>query len=787
MQYADNGIPVVLFDVRPGNHKQCGNLVGDASDDNDKWHEHVSTDKAVIRGWLDQFGVRATGLATSPGAADCVVLDVDKPDEVPVDWWQWLNLAVFQSTRTDDDRRGHYWFDLPPGKRFENLSFPWGEVRCDGGGLILWPTRHAKTAAGGRYKWIRQGDTQSLPDAVATMLRTKGQRQGGVVRVTDAAVAKFAADHTTAARPRALTPIVTRVSQADTKTRDVTRDALCQAARGARVDKFGWMDARDAIEAAARESYRRRAKPFDADDFARLERYAIEQAMNVPLGELQARENRPHGTNTGKPDTARAFDAVNALVSRDESAAASQPDQSADPSGKGVESDEATTDDAAESFWSSSPQMSDLRQFARARRVGPYAMLGHVLARVVAAIPSTVVLPPLVGSHASLNLFVALVGPSGSSKGGAAGAAADWLATQPETYTATLGSGEGMAKCYAYKQRMNGNTGPWTQTGLRASVVFDAPEVDNLTALSSRNSSTLLPQLRSAYSGEELGFSYADPTKAVRLCAHRYRLCLTVGVQPGRGRALLEDADGGTPQRFVWLPTGDPDAPETPPARPAGLALTRWPDPVIGGRRVSVVAEGLLDTPATPAMLSVLDVPDVAREAIDRHRVASLRGEEVDPLDGHRLLCRLKIAAALMALHGRASAITGLDWEHAGAVMALSDRTRQSVVNKLSDETRQSNRSRAQLEGERADIAEQVRESRAVKRIANRILKYLQSAEGGESSRAHVRKGAVASRDRDYFDDAEALLIQANRVEKIASDNDGPDGHVLRLSAKAGK
>jgi hypothetical protein len=33
-------------------------------------------------------------------------------------------------------------------------------------------------------------------------------------------------------------------------------------------------------------------------------------------------------------------------------------------------------------------------------------MLGYVLARVGAAIPPTVVLPPLIGSHASLNLFV---------------------------------------------------------------------------------------------------------------------------------------------------------------------------------------------------------------------------------------------------------------------------------------------------------------------------------------------------------------------------------------------
>jgi hypothetical protein len=791
MQYAANEIPVVVFDAGVGNHKQCGNLVGNASVEGDKWHEHVSTDATVIAGWFDAFGARVTGIATSPGAADCVVLDVDRPEEVPEHWWPWLDTAPFQSTRIGDDQRGHYWFDQPPGERIGCPVMEWGEVRGDGGGLILSPTRHAK--ADGRYQWRRQGDTHTLPDAITAELRARAQRQGGVVKVTDAAVTDFAAKHVTTTRPGALAPIVARVRQADAGTRDAARGALCQAARGARVGKFGWTEARDAIEAAARESYERRGGQFDPSDLARLERYAIEQAMNVPLGELEARENRPLGTDTRNPTTALDIESVLAAsgiisgeTDEDSPADAGQSGQSPETEANGLGSGDSAASPSAESFWSSSRLLTDLRTFARARRVGPYAMLGHVLARVVAAIPPTVVLPPLIGSHASLNLFVALVGPSGSGKGGAAGAAAGWLATQPETYTATLGSGEGMAKCYAHKQRTGGN-GPWVQTGLRASVLFDAPEVDNLAALSSRSSSTLLPQLRSAYSGEELGFSYADPTKAVRLCAHRYRLCLTVGVQPGRGRALLDDADGGTPQRFVWLPTGDPDAPDVPPGLSPRLTLTRWPDPVIGGRRVTVDHDSLLNTPATPPMLSVLDVPDAARAAIDHHRVASLRGEPIDPLDGHRLLCRLKIAAALMALHGRTGAVTESDWERAGIVTGVSDATRQSIADTLSAEVSESNRNRGRMEGERADIAEQVKENRALKRIASRILKYLQATESSEAPRAQVRRGAVASRDRDYFDDAEALLIGTNRVEKISSDNDGPDGHVLRLSAKAGK
>ena len=85
-------------------------------------------------------------------------------------WWEWLDVASFQSTDTFDPKRGHYWFKLPPGKRFGNLVFPWGEIRCDGGGLILWPTWHAKTSEHRRYLWIRQDDDLELPGVITDIL-----------------------------------------------------------------------------------------------------------------------------------------------------------------------------------------------------------------------------------------------------------------------------------------------------------------------------------------------------------------------------------------------------------------------------------------------------------------------------------------------------------------------------------------------------------------------------------------------------------------------------------------
>src|SRR5258707_333753 len=85
------------------------------------------------------------------------------------------------------------------------------------------------------------------------------------------------------------------------------------------------------------------------------------------------------------------------------------------------------------------------------------------------------------------------------------------------------------------------------------SALLQIREIDTWAALKDRTGSTLIPELRKLYSGEELGFGYADPDKRVLIPDHSYRACIIAGVQPGRGQALLADADGGTPQRFCWL------------------------------------------------------------------------------------------------------------------------------------------------------------------------------------------------------------------------------------------
>lgn len=399
------------------------------------------------------------------------------------------------------------------------------------------------------------------------------------------------------------------------------------------------------------------------------------------------------------------------------------------------------TDESTEGFWSARPVLAHVHDFARARMVSPWAMLGVVLARVITAVPPFVVLPPIVGSEASLNLFVALTGPSGAGKGAAESAGADAIDLRHRNITvATVGSGEGIAHLYAHREK-----GEVVRD--RDAVLFTVPEVDNLTSLGIRKGATLLPQLRMAWTGEQLGFSYAAADKALPIARHTYRMGLILGVQPGRAASLLDDSDGGTPQRFVWLPTTDPDAPDVPPACPEPLSWSpQW-------RWATTDSRGLV----------VLSVPTVARDTIIAARRDRLRGDG-DALDGHALLARLKVATALALLDER-QAVDLEDWEIASTVMRVSDATRSAVVRHLAARALDANRARGEAEADRAVVVTEKVHTEQVRRVAGVILRALRRREGDGWATRRDLATAVAGRDRGVVDEAIAVQVDAGQIE----------------------
>ncbi|MFI6759438.1 hypothetical protein ACIBF5_09895 [Micromonospora sp. NPDC050417] len=412
-------------------------------------------------------------------------------------------------------------------------------------------------------------------------------------------------------------------------------------------------------------------------------------------------------------------------------------------------------------FWAARPQLQHIHDFARARRAAPWAALGVTLTRLVTSVPPFVVLPPIVGGHASLNTFVALVGGSGAGKGAAESAAADAI-DFGELDVSSLGSGEGIAHLFMSRNRK----GDLTQH--TESALLSVPEIDSLTALGSRTGATLMPELRKAWSGERLGFGYADPAKRLPVPSHKYRLCLVAGVQPGRAGGLLGESDGGTPQRFIWLPATDPIAPDEAPVAPAPWKwkLPTWPLGESGTGRV------------------VLPVCEEAQRVIIGVRLAQLRGQ-VTALDGHALLARLKVAAALALLDNRAE-VSAADWELSEVVATVSQRTRNEVVAELERVESVRNRRRGEAEADRAVIVDERTEEETVKRVARTLVRKLTGA-GDWIAHSKLRRD-LANRSRSYFDAAIDRLLDAGQidVETVATDTMGRDVDGRRYRVASG-
>jgi hypothetical protein len=419
-------------------------------------------------------------------------------------------------------------------------------------------------------------------------------------------------------------------------------------------------------------------------------------------------------------------------------------------------------DQVALDFWDARPVLRHLHDFARARMVAPLAVLGVALARVVAATPPAYVLPPTIGGPGTLNFFLALVGPSGGGKGAALAAGDDALdlsgfrdgiAGTSTLHSSDVGSGEGVVHQYA---RWEGKEGV---KQYRESVLFTVPEVDQLTAVGSRQGSTLMPILRKAYSGEALSFAYADPTKRLHLRGHAYRMALVAGVQPGRAAALLDDADGGTPQRFLWLPVTDPTMPRDRPAQPEPWTV-----------------------PVPPASVGRAEV-QVCNEATDEITEAHWRRSrgDGDALDGHALYTRLKVAAALAVLDGHlgTKGVTSEDWRLAGLLMAISDDTRAKVQAELRRTSAQANKARAEAEGVREIVKADTVEAAGVQKAGRAVMAVLGKQPGQWVSGADLRR-KVPNRVRPYLDAAIDALVLAGSVDSEDVEYHGRSGRRFR-------
>jgi hypothetical protein len=259
--------------------------------------------------------------------------------------------------------------------------------------------------------------------------------------------------------------------------------------------------------------------------------------------------------------------------------------------------------------------------------------------------------------------------------------------------------------------------------------------------LSQRGGATLLDTLRSAWGGETIGQANRAADKRLIVPEQQYRLCLSVNVQPDAAGVLLDGAGVGTPQRFVWLSAADRDRPTTPPEAPESMS---WVTPEYP-EELDFVDNGSL-----PQMIPLCDtaVREI-REAAD----AALR--EVEGMDGHLLLCQVKVATALGLLSGHWG-VTEEDWTLSRHVMAHSNSVRGALVAHQQEKARRAVEAQGKVRVAHKLMEREAEESREVKRVAQKILNALKGSVEGVTRRELNQR--LNGRDRPYVDDAFEML-----------------------------
>ena len=384
-------------------------------------------------------------------------------------------------------------------------------------------------------------------------------------------------------------------------------------------------------------------------------------------------------------------------------------------------------------FWESRASLKTVYTASLSGMCSPWAVLACCAARALALVDPHIKLPAIIGSRGgSLNWFAMVAAESGGGKSTAMEIAEELIPHQVKTLN--LGSGEGLIE--AFGERNDDGTVKDPISGHR-SILFSVDEIDSYSAVAGRRGSTVMPILRSAFTGGSLGFAYRKGNRLPVLPAHSYRMTMVCAAQPGRTRAMFADADGGTPQRFMWFPATDPRIAALRPTFTGALYLppvTDWQYPAT--LRVPSECEGLIVTT----------------------RASQARGETA-ALNSHALFAREKFAYALAILDGR-SAMDSEDWRLSGVAAAVSDAVRQWVLDQLAASEAEEARQKGRLAGvakSAADIEKAVEDGALMGRSIEKVSELLQKAgDDGLTGREVRRK--LAARLQPFSEQALAVL-----------------------------
>ncbi|WOX21061.1 hypothetical protein [Streptomyces solicathayae] len=400
-----------------------------------------------------------------------------------------------------------------------------------------------------------------------------------------------------------------------------------------------------------------------------------------------------------------------------------------------------------EEFWNAHPTLTEIRAAARARFLGPDAVLGALLARMAGYVnPQAVHVDTGVSDTSTLNLLTAAVGPPGASKSESCAFSGQLIpaAHFPYVQLGNVGSGEGIAETYMGDLE-TGETGrngkPVKERRQRFySAFLEADEGEILSKLGERSGSTLGVTLRTAFTGGALGQKNASRERSRDV--RGYALGLYMAFQPETVRPLLAEKAQGTPQRVLFLSATDPNAPDVPvqstlPGTGEDAHRARTPSCEELARRLTANAQ------TAACGFRVLTFPAVVVQEVRAARLAGLRGDA--QTDGHRTYLRLKVAALLtLLLDGTADRVPAAYWELSGQMTATSDAVRAHLEREAAAEVRAAAEAARQAHADREVYADHERHYARLHRLAERVRKY--AAEAGPEGVGVAGRGGLRTR-----------------------------------------
>ncbi len=696
-------------------------------------HEDAwSNDPGLIRAWwVDRpcsFAIR-TGAA---GGVDVIDLDV-KADKDGVTWWAEQGHPL-GSMIVNTPSGGLHMYVPNCGLPTSASQFgPGVDTRGDGG-LVFAPGAYIEGEPG-RYEvqgaLVAVHDLTPLPDELAAAIRastpdsSKHRTDGAItmkdypvaVQLTRAAVDKVAA-----------MPLHT----AGSTFRDAQMGAAMMLGRLAEAGACDVEWAREQIEAATLQVWPNGLSAADE--------------KNIESGLRDGpRKERWRWRN---PDQA---------ASDTSGADAAEPELS----GRGLLPRET---------WDRSAVLNHIYRAAMATLTCPDAVLYSVLAIIASYVHhgsrvQTGVRP------STLSFYFTAIGTSGGGKSEALSVARDLLERWCEDrfaihggdgyFDGPVGSGEGLVEAFmgevrvpvmdpdTGEQKVDGNGNPETKKGrgqARHNALFHSDEGRQVLAIDSRKGATVLAILCEMWSGSVAGQTNADKDRTRRLGRGTYVLGLLLGFQPATIDALFDDAAGGAPQRFAFAPVAYPPHADAE-------TFVEWPGCLVP------------DIPVTPL---TVELKAEHRAEVRAHRRLKAAGkvDEANPLDGHRMLLRVRTAALLALLHG----VTAVDddlWEMAGLMVERSCILRDHLAGQAQRRAQQIRRARQDEAVETHTRATAADEYRArVQRAADSLVRFLEK--NGRTRRGTAKAGITSSVRRTHGDAAIEKLISDGVV--ISSD-----------------